>query len=106
MERDEVNGLRLLRRQQEAAGIKSAYVFVNKRGTPFVLASGAWSSALARPLGCRSRSTSTCCATRLDTHWRAAEWILDGYNIGHASITNTLRYTAMSPAPFKDIWRW
>jgi hypothetical protein len=41
MERDEVNGLRLLRRQQEAAGIKSAYVFVNERGTPFVLASRA-----------------------------------------------------------------
>jgi site-specific recombinase XerD len=25
--------------------------------------------------------------------------------LGHASITNTVRYTAMSPAPFKDIWR-
>jgi site-specific recombinase XerD len=23
----------------------------------------------------------------------------------HASITNTVRYTAMSPEPFKDIWR-
>jgi site-specific recombinase XerD len=25
--------------------------------------------------------------------------------LGHASITNTVRYTAMSPEPFKDIWR-
>ena len=25
--------------------------------------------------------------------------------LGHASTTNTVRYTAMSPAPFKDIWR-
>jgi site-specific recombinase XerD len=25
--------------------------------------------------------------------------------LGHASITNTERYTAMSPEPFKDIWR-
>jgi hypothetical protein len=25
--------------------------------------------------------------------------------LGHASITNTMRYTAMSPEPFKDIWR-
>lgn len=25
--------------------------------------------------------------------------------LGHASITNTVRYTAMSPKPFKDIWR-
>ncbi len=25
--------------------------------------------------------------------------------LGHASITNTVRYTAMRPEPFKDIWR-
>jgi len=25
--------------------------------------------------------------------------------LGHASITNTVRYTVMSPEPFKDIWR-
>ena len=25
--------------------------------------------------------------------------------LGHASITDTVRYTAMSPEPFKDIWR-
>ena len=25
--------------------------------------------------------------------------------LGHSSITNTVRYTAMSPEPFKDIWR-
>jgi integrase len=25
--------------------------------------------------------------------------------LGHASITNTVRYSPMSPAPFKDIWR-
>jgi type 1 fimbriae regulatory protein FimB/type 1 fimbriae regulatory protein FimE len=25
--------------------------------------------------------------------------------LGHASITNTVRYTAMSPEPFKNIWR-
>ena len=25
--------------------------------------------------------------------------------LGHASITNTVRYAAMSPEPFKDIWR-
>ena len=25
--------------------------------------------------------------------------------LGHASIANTVRYTAMSPDPFKDIWR-
>jgi type 1 fimbriae regulatory protein FimB len=25
--------------------------------------------------------------------------------LGHASITNTVGYTAMSPEPFKDLWR-
>lgn len=37
LERDEVNGLKLLQRQQAAKGIKSAYVFVNERhgGQPF-----------------------------------------------------------------------
>jgi integrase len=35
LERDEVNGLKLLQRQQEADGSKCAYVFVNERGQPF-----------------------------------------------------------------------
>jgi len=34
-ERNEVNGLKLLRRQQQADGIKAAYVFINERGQPF-----------------------------------------------------------------------
>ena len=25
--------------------------------------------------------------------------------LGHASITNAVRYSAMSPEPFRDIWR-
>jgi type 1 fimbriae regulatory protein FimB len=35
LERDEVNGLKLLRREQQANGIKGAYVFINERGQPF-----------------------------------------------------------------------
>ena len=35
LERDEVNGLKLLQRQQEADSSKCAYVFVNERGQPF-----------------------------------------------------------------------
>ena len=27
------------------------------------------------------------------------------YYLGHASITNTVRYSAMSPEPFRDLWR-
>jgi type 1 fimbriae regulatory protein FimB len=25
--------------------------------------------------------------------------------LGHASITNTVRYSAMNPEPFRDLWR-
>ena len=35
LERDEVNGLKLLQRQQQADGIKGAYLFINERGQPF-----------------------------------------------------------------------
>jgi hypothetical protein len=35
LERDELAGIKLLRRQQEAKGIKSAYVFINERAEPF-----------------------------------------------------------------------
>ena len=35
VERDEVNGLKLLHRQQQSNGIKAAYVFINERGQPF-----------------------------------------------------------------------
>ena len=35
LERDELNGLKLLQRQQLADGIKGAYVFINERGQPF-----------------------------------------------------------------------
>ena len=27
------------------------------------------------------------------------------HHLGHASITNTVRYSVMSPEPFRDIWR-
>jgi hypothetical protein len=35
LERDEMNGLKLLHRQQQAAGTNGAYVFINERGQPF-----------------------------------------------------------------------
>ena len=35
LEREEVNGLKLLQRQQQANGIKAAYLFINERGQPF-----------------------------------------------------------------------
>jgi integrase len=35
LERNDVNGLELLHRQQEADGVKVTYVFINERGQPF-----------------------------------------------------------------------
>jgi len=35
LERDELNGIKLLQRQQQAEGVKAAYVFINERGHPF-----------------------------------------------------------------------
>ena len=43
LERDEVNGLKLLQRQQRADRIKGAYVFINERGQPFVASCAEWS---------------------------------------------------------------
>jgi site-specific recombinase XerD len=47
-------------------------------------------------------------APALDGYVLAAKGMDTGrlqHYLGHASITNTVRYTAMSPEPFKDIWR-
>ena len=43
LERDEVNGLKLLQRQQQANGTKGAYLFINERGQPFVASCAVWS---------------------------------------------------------------
>jgi type 1 fimbriae regulatory protein FimB/type 1 fimbriae regulatory protein FimE len=108
LERDEVNGLRLLERQQAAAGIKSAYVFVNDRGQPFgrmgigrMIERAGEAAKLPFPAHVhmlRHSAGYALAARGMDT--RRLQHFL-----GHASITNTVRYTAMSPEPFKDIWR-
>jgi type 1 fimbriae regulatory protein FimB/type 1 fimbriae regulatory protein FimE len=108
LERDEVNGLKLLQRQQEADGIKCAYVFVNERGQPFgrmgigrMIERAGEAAGLPFPTHVHMlrHSTGYALAARgMDT--RRLQHFL-----GHASITNTVRYTAMSPEPFKDIWR-
>lgn len=108
LERDEVNGLRLLLRKQSAKGIRSAYVFVNERGQPFgrmgvarMIERAGEAAGLTFPVHVHMirHSTGFALAARgMDT--RRLQHFL-----GHASITNTVRYTAMSPEPFKDIWR-
>jgi type 1 fimbriae regulatory protein FimB/type 1 fimbriae regulatory protein FimE len=108
LERDELNGLKLLRRQQQAGGTKGAYIFINERGQPFgrmgigrMIERAGEAAGLPFPLHVHMlrHSTGYALAARgMDT--RRLQHFL-----GHASITNTVRYTAMSPEPFKDIWR-
>jgi type 1 fimbriae regulatory protein FimB/type 1 fimbriae regulatory protein FimE len=108
LERDELNGLKLLHRQQQANGIKAAYVFINERGQPFgrmgigrMVERAGEAARLPFPVHVHMlrHSTGYALAARgMDT--RRLQHFL-----GHASITNTVRYTAMSPEPFKDIWR-
>jgi site-specific recombinase XerD len=108
LERDEINGLRLLQRQQTADGIRSAYVFVNERGQPFgrmgiarMIERAGEAAGLSFPVHVhmlRHATGHALAARGMDTRR------LQHY-LGHASITNTVRYTAMSPEPFRDIWR-
>ena len=108
LERDEVNGLKVLQRQQQANGIKAAYVFINERSQPFgrmgiarMMERAGEAAGLPFPVHVHMlrHSTGYALAARgMDT--RRLQHFL-----GHASITNTVRYTAMSPEPFKDVWR-
>jgi type 1 fimbriae regulatory protein FimB/type 1 fimbriae regulatory protein FimE len=104
LERDELAGLKRLQRE----GIKSAYVFVNERGQPFgrmgiarMIERAGEAAKLPFPIHVHMlrHSTGYALANKgMDT--RRLQHFL-----GHASITNTVRYTAMSPEPFKDVWR-
>jgi site-specific recombinase XerD len=108
LERDEVNGLKLLHRQQQADGIKAAYVFINERGQPFgrmgigrMIERAGEAAGLPFPVHVHMlrHSTGSALAARgMDT--RRLQHFL-----GHASITNTASYAAMLLEPFKDIWR-
>ena len=108
LERDELASLKSLQRAYRAKGIGSAYVFVNERGQPFgrmgiarMIERAGEAAKLPFPVHVHMLRHSTGYALAgkgMDT--RRLQHFL-----GHASITNTVRYTAMSPEPFRDIWR-
>ena len=108
LERDEHKALGELWRACAKRGIKSDYVFRNERGQPFgrmgigrMIERAGEAAKLPFPVHVHMlrHSTGYALAARgMDT--RRLQHFL-----GHASITNTVRYTAMSPEPFKDIWR-
>jgi type 1 fimbriae regulatory protein FimB len=105
LERDELAGLKRLQREQ---GAKSGYVFQNERGQPF------GRMGIARMIERAGEAAKLSFAVhvhmlRHSTGFALAAKGMDTrrlqHFLGHASITNTVRYTAMSPEPFKDIWR-
>jgi type 1 fimbriae regulatory protein FimB len=108
LEKDEHKALGELWRTYAKKGIKTAYVFVNERGAPFGrMGIGRMIERAGEAGGLRFQvhvhmlrhSTGYALAAKgMDTRR------LQHY-LGHASITNTVRYTAMSPEPFKNIWR-
>ena len=105
LERDELAGLKRLHREQDS---KSAYVFTSERGQPFgrmgvarMIERAGEAAKMSFPVHVHMlrHSTGYALANKgMDTRR------LQHY-LGHASITNTVKYTAMSPEPFKDIWR-
>lgn len=108
LERDEVAGLKKLARDQEAAEVKGSFVFINERGQPFnrmgiarMVERAGEACELGFPVHVHMLRHSTGYAlANKGMNTRRLQHFL-----GHASITNTVRYTAMSPEPFKNIWR-
>jgi integrase len=79
LERDEMNGLKLLQRQQQANRTKGAYVFINERGQPFGrMGIGRMVERAGEAARLPFRCMSTCYAIPRDTHWRAEEWTRGG----------------------------
>ena len=101
LERDELWGLRRIPRN-------SGYVFVNERGDPFKregiarLIQRAGETA-GLPFGVHVHMLRHACGYALANKGMDTRRLQ--HYLGHASITNTVRYSAMSPEPFRDIWR-
>lgn len=101
LERDELTGLRRLARQ-------SAYVFVNERGDPFKR------EGIARMIQRAGAAANIPFAVHVHMLRHSCGHVLASkgmdtrrlqHYLGHVSITNTVRYSAMSPEPFRDLWR-
>ena len=101
---DEMRALRKL--QREAA--KSPFVFVNERGTPFSSDGFNW---LVKRAGQKAGMPFQVHAHML-RHSAGYKLAGDGHDtraiqdyLGHRNISNTVRYTELSPTRFKDFWR-
>jgi integrase len=101
---EEMRALRKL--QREAA--KSPFVFVNERGTPFSPEGFNW---LVKRTGQKAGMPFQVHAHML-RHSAGYKLAGDGHDtraiqdyLGHRNISNTVRYTELSPTRFKDFWR-
>jgi site-specific recombinase XerD len=105
LERDELAGLKRSQREQEP---KAAFVFTNERGQPF------GRMGIARMIERAGKAAKLPFPVHVHMLRHSTGYALAGkgmdtrrlqHYLGHASITNTVRYSAMSPEPFRDLWR-
>ena len=99
LERDELAGLRRISRS-------GAYVFVNERNQPFGrMGIGRMIERAGEelPFPVHAHMLRHACGYALANKGMDTRRLQ--HYLGHASITNTVRYTAMSAEPFRDIWR-
>ena len=101
---DEIRALRKLQREAP----KSPFVFVNERGTPFSPDGFNW---LVKRAGQKAGLPFQVHAHML-THSAGYKLAGDGHDtraiqdyLGHRNISNTVRYTELSPTRFKNFWR-
>jgi integrase len=101
---DEMRALRKLQREAR----KSPFVFVNERGTPFSPDGFNW---LVKRAGQKAGLPFQAHAHML-RHSAGYKLAGDGHDtraiqdyLGHRNISNTVRYTELSPTRFKNFWR-
>jgi type 1 fimbriae regulatory protein FimB/type 1 fimbriae regulatory protein FimE len=100
---DELRELRKLRRDSTGS-----FVFTSERGGPFTTDSFNW---MVKRAGQKAKLPFQCHAHML-RHSAGYKLAADNHDtrtiqayLGHADIRHTVRYTALSPKPFRDFWR-
>jgi integrase len=101
---DELRALRKLQREAP----HSPFVFVSERGGPFTTDSFNW---MVKRAGQKAKLPFQCHAHML-RHSAGYKLAGDGHDtrsiqayLGHSDIRHTVRYTELSPKPFRDFWR-
>jgi type 1 fimbriae regulatory protein FimB/type 1 fimbriae regulatory protein FimE len=102
---DDLRALRRLKREQEPP---SKFIFTSEHGAPF--AEGGFRTMVAR-LG-RAAGIGFRVHPHMLRHSCGVKLANDGHDtrriqeyLGHCSIQHTVKYTALSPEPYKNFWR-